>query len=439
MPDQQTSKNERKTAFDVLFSVKRKAEPLSGALNRLLCARNLEDKRSRAFITQLVYGTLENIIRLDYIIDSFSKIKTKKMKPGIAIILELSAYQIIFMDSVPASAACDEAVKLTKKIGMSGLSGFVNAVLRNIADNYETVSMPDKDCFPEYESLKYSIPQWCLLRWEHDYGRERAVDIARNLRRRKIIFIRVNTSLISPSGLDQRLEAEGLKVYKNNSWPEYVLAIDGIDTISSIESFKEGLFYIQDISCVLSGEMYGLDVGGDVLDLCAAPGGKSINASLLLNEKGAGRVTSCDISDEKVALIKENVTTMKLSGIDILKCDATVFREDFKENFDVVIADVPCSGLGIIGRKPDIAIRLKEGDIDKLFELQRRIIDNGVQYVKKGGRFIYSTCTLNKTENEENAKYISEKHGMEMIEEKTFFPEEGFDGDGFFTAVFKKA
>lgn len=439
MPKQQTVINERKTALDILLCVKQKNEPIARCTDRAFHARDITDKRSRAFITQLVYGTVENMIRLDHIIDTFAKVKVKKMKPKIAAILELSVYQIIFMDSVPVSAACDEGVKLAKKEGLAGLSGFVNAVLRSVVAGSEKVPFPDaKEDLTVYLSLEYSVPEWCIKMWQSDFGDEKAWEIAKGVRKKRPLFIRVNTDLVSAKELTERLEKEGVKVEKRPDLPPYVLTISGLDSIAALDSFKKGMFYVQDLSCILSGEMYGLKKGDNVLDLCAAPGGKSINAALLLSEMGGGSVTSCDVSDEKTALINENIQRMKLQNIKVLRSDATVFNNEFEGAFDVVIADVPCSGLGIISRKPDILLRLKEEDTDKLSDLQKKIIDNGIRYVKKGGRFIFSTCTLNKKENENNAEYIKNNHNLEELCMKTEFPGRQEVGDGFFTAVFRK-
>ncbi len=439
MSKQQTIVNERKAALDILLCVKERHEPLPFCRDRIFDARDIKEKKSRAFITQLVYGTIENIIRIDHIIDAFSKIKTQKMKPKIAALLELAVYQIIYMDSVPVSAACDESVKLTKKTGFAGLSGFVNGVLRSIADGFDKVSFPDEqDDLVKYLSLEYSIPGWCVSLWLRDYGKEKTKEIAEGTRRKSPLFIRTNTADLSADELKDRLEAEGVTAQHIPVGPDFVFSISGLDSVASLESFKEGCFYVQDLSCILSGEMYGLKKGDNVLDVCAAPGGKSINTALMLQGLGGGKVTSCDVSEDKTSLIKENIQRMNIKNIIVEKRDATVFNENFKEAFDVVIADVPCSGLGIISRKPDILLRLKETDISGLSRLQKKITDNAVKYVKEGGRFVFSTCTLNKEENEKNVEYIKEKTGFEEVCFKTVFPGDNDGGDGFFTAVFRK-
>ena len=312
-------------------------------------------------------------------------------------------------------------------------------MLRSVASGLEKVLLPDaEEDFAGYLSLKYSIPEWCIRMWQKDFGDEKAEAIAKGVRKKSPLFIRVNNVLISAKELIERLEEEGVRVEKRQDLPPYVLTISRLDSIAVLDSFKKGLFYIQDLSCILSGEMYGLKEGDKVLDLCAAPGGKSINAALLLSEIGGGSVTSCDVSNEKTALINENIQRMKLRDIKVLRSDATVFNKDFEGVFDVVIADVPCSGLGIISRKPDILLRLKEKDTDKLSDLQKKIIDNGTRYVKKGGRFIFSTCTLNKKENENNVEYIRNKYNFKELCIKTEFPGGQDGGDGFFTAVFSK-
>lgn len=431
--------SERKLALDILLKVKTENEAVGLSLNRSFGARKSLEKRSRAFITHLVYGTLENLIQLDYIIEKFSKIPVKKMRPQVATILEMSVYQLMFLDNVPASAVCNEAVKIASKLRLDSLKAFINGVLRNIVRNIEYIEFPDIDREPvKGISIRYSIPEWVIHLWLKEMSIEKIEKMLIVLRRPHGIYIRCNTNLLSPAALRVRLKQEGVKVETNEVWPDYTLRISGMDSIESLEAFQKGWFYVQDLSCMLSGEMYGLKGGEKVLDMCAAPGGKSINAALILSGLGGGRVDSQDLTDSKTKLIKENVDRLKIENINVRTFDSSREDKSHEEEYDLVIADLPCSGLGIIGRKPDILLNRKPEDIDELVKIQKQILVNAKKYVKKGGKLVYSTCTISKAENEDIAMWIESYLGMKREALKLQLP--GIDGecDGFFTAVFRK-
>ena len=457
--------NERQIALDIILGIKA-GQPAHIALQNM--DENL-DKQSRSFITQLVYGTLENFLYIDYIISEFTGRPVSKLKPLIAGVLEISVYQIIFMDSVPDHAVVNEAVKLTLNSPQRGLKGFVNGVLRNITRNKDKLPFPEGD-EKRALSLKYSIPEFIIdiisdtlhydeiissppdeqfaamkdLRQERAYLADHQSKIKTNdvlhmtetvlkgLRTRRPLTIRCNTSLITPGDLEKCLSEEGVTVCRNDILPDHTFSISGYDSIDRLKSFKEGLFYVQDTGSILSGEVSGFKPGEKVLDLCAAPGGKSIGAAL-----AGATVDSRDVSTAKTDLIRANVSRMKLKNINVSEGDATVFDPDLEDRYDAVIADVPCSGIGIIGRKPDIAMRLKAEDIDSLTALQQKMIENASRYVKKGGRLIYSTCTVNKAENHENAGYI-ERPGLKKVFERQWLPGTDGETDGFYTCVFVK-
>lgn len=483
--------NERQIAVNILMDVKR-GEAAGSCLQKMTF---WEDKRARSFITQLVYGTLENYIYIDFIIDHFSKKPVNKMKPFISAVLEISVYQLLFLDNIPEHAVVNEAVRIVEHSPQRGLKGFVNGVLRSIARAEETIPEPDGDVRHRL-SVKYSVPElvvdviWGSVRqsegvphtqaqvpsvlddktslvrdditdsvWgdrgEMSFRTERSEceespvgvdnaacnpdrdnrleDILRGLRQRRPLTIRCNTSLITPEDLRRRLETEGVSVSQRECYPKYAFAISRFDSITGLEAFKEGLFYIQDISSMLSGEVSDFKKGERVLDLCAAPGGKSIGAAL-----AGAIVEGRDRTEEKTALIRENVKRMKLNNITVKTADACVYDDSLAEGFDAVIADVPCSGIGIIGRKPDICLHITAEGMEDLIVLQRKILDNAVKYVKPGGRLIYSTCTINSRENTENGIW-AESLGLIPLFEKQWLP--SFDGetDGFYTKIFKKA
>ena len=477
--------NERKTALDILTDIK-SGTPSQTALQNMAVYAKTDavtskkqdkkeectgiadlDKRSRSFITRLVYGTLENYLYLDFIISEFTGKPVTKLKPFIATLLELSVYQLLFMDSVPEHAAVNEAVRIVQNSPQRGLKGFVNGVLRNVVRNRDNLPEPEGDEKHKF-SVTYSIPEFIvdiisdelhMLEYNNnlhlktsennkselrdslvdtpisnnaDTVHEKTETVLRALRKPRPLTIRCNTSLISPDKLRERLVSEMVNVHQDENLPEYVMFISGFDSLESLDSFKEGFFYVQDTGSILSGAVSDYKPGERVLDLCGAPGGKAIGAAL------AGAVVETgDISGAKTDLIKENIARLKLDNINVNVRDATIFDPSLENAFDAVICDVPCSGIGIIGRKPDICINLTPERIESLIPLQRRILETAVKYVKPGGRLIYSTCTVNRRENEENGKLL-EKMRFETVFEKQWLP--GIEGsaDGFYTKILKK-
>ena len=371
------------------------------------------DKISRGFITRLYEGATEKRIYLDFVIDSFSKTPVKKMKPLIRILIEMAVYQILFMDRVPDSAAINEAVKLSKKRGLSGLSGFVNGVLRNIARNKDDLDLPDKNKEPvRYLEIKYSTPKELIEHFLNEYGEERTELILEAFEKKQPITARVNSLKTDVDMLEEELEKEGVRVSRDTVFPNSLKILE-LDNLNFLESFENGDFVIQDESSGFIGEIVALPENAAILDLCAAPGGKSL---LLAENPKVKEVTACDISAGKIDLIEENIRRTGSTKVITLINDATEFNQEFRDRFDLVICDLPCSGLGIIGRKRDIKYNVTEDKIKSLSRLQREILENAKSYVKKGGYLIFSTCTMTKAENEENFKYISEFNGFSAVD-----------------------
>jgi 16S rRNA (cytosine967-C5)-methyltransferase len=425
----------RDIALSVLMDIETKGTYSNIALSAALKKNQFSEKADRAFITRLTEGTVESQITLDYIINQFSKTKVNKCKPLIRCLLRLSVYQIIFMDKVPDSAACNEAVKLAKKHGFSSLSGFVNGVLRNISRNKESIKYPYEDDGNLYYSVKYSVPGWLCEKLIKDYP-EHYKEIFEGCFSDRKTTIRVNETRTTKEELRKELEETGVTV-SDGLYSDRTLLIDNYDFIRKLPGYRQGYFTVQDESSVCAVLAAEIKPGDTVLDVCAAPGGKSTLAAELL--KGDGRVYSMDISGEKLELIEENASRLGLENIvDIRQNDATVLLEEFREKADVVIADVPCSGLGIIGRKNDIKYRLTPDQMNELVKLQREILKTVSAYVKPGGRMLFSTCTINPDENEKNRDWILENiSGFTLLEEHKFL--QGVDEcDGFYYAVFYK-
>ena len=414
----------------------------------------IEEKRERALATRLFDGCLERLIELDYIIDSFSKTPVRKMKPAIAAILRMTVYQLRFMDKIPAGAACNEAVKLTKKYGFTGLSGFVNGVARSIA-RAEEISYPDeKTDAMRYLSVKYSVPLALVEQMTAQYGREITEKIVASfLQTEKDISVRCMTHSTPIDRLKSAFASADV-TFSDGFYSEAALRVSGIDTPERLPMFSEGAFYIQDESSMQAVLAAGLTGSERVLDICAAPGGKSMMAADILLAGGDGTVEARDLTEAKISLLNENRSRCRMSNVLLRQADATVFRKEDEEAFDVVFADVPCSGLGIIGKKPDIKLFMTVEQERELCILQKQILENAVRYVKTGGVLIFSTCTLNKEENMGGYEFLKNECGMMPENLEPFLSEklrnetmkEGYlqmipgihKTDGFFVARFRK-
>ena len=417
--------NIREIACDTLVEIMEHGQFSHIYIKQVLDKYAYFEKNERSFITRLVNGTVERQIELDYIINHYSKTKVKKMKPLIRTLLRMGVYEIYYMNAVPDSATCNEYVKLAKKRGFSGLSGFVNGVLRSVVRGKVELAITDV-------STKYSMPQWIVDKWTADYGEKTCQDICEGFFMQQYLCVRVNTAKISKEELVNRLESQGIKTEATDE-VSTVLYISGYDNIADIKEFKEGLFYIQDYSSQLAIQAVGITESADVLDVCAAPGGKALHAASLTK----GIVEARDLTEAKVALINENIERAQANNIAAKVWDATVKDEDSIGKFDVVIADLPCSGLGIIRKKPDIKYNQSPESLAELVELQKQILDTVCDYVKDDGILSYSTCTINMDENERQALSFVERHPEFKIERmEQLFPNGAHDG--FFICILKK-
>lgn len=426
----------REIILDILLAVTRDGEyshlALSGTLNKY----QYLEKQERAFITKVTEGTLEQMIKIDYIINSFSNIRVSKMKPVIRCILRSAVYQICFLDGVPDSAACNEAVNLAGKRGFRNLKGFVNGVLRNIARKKEQIVYPDERKQPqEAVSVQYSLPLWLVEQWETEYGMDKTKAMAKALLEEKPTAVRINLNQITKEELIKQLKSEGVDVTESKELP-YALFLSGYDYLNKLSGFQEGCFYVQDISSMKVAETAEPKEGDVVLDVCGAPGGKSIHIAQML--RGTGQVITRDLTPSKVAKIEENIARCRVENMRAECADARVPDESLREKADIVIADLPCSGLGVIGRKKDIKYKMTPEKEQELVALQREILSVVPAYVKSGGTLVYSTCTIHKAENEENVQWLLENHRELHLESmKQIFPDET-GNDGFFIAKLRK-
>lgn len=434
----------RGIVLDILSEVLDKGSFVHLVLNQALQKYQYLDKSDRAFITRVTEGTLEYLLQIDHIINKYSKTKTDKMKPLIRNLLRMSVYQILYMDRVPDSAVCNEAVKLAVKRRFTGLKGFVNGVLR-------TISREKASLVFDSPSLAYSIPQWMYDMWEKEYGSAKAEMIAASFLEDRPTWVRCNLSRALREAILKSLDSQGVMVKELDCLPS-VLAISGYDYMEGLECFQNGWIQVQDATSAFVGELADPKEGDYIIDVCAAPGGKSLH--LADKMKGTGMVEARDLSYQKTALIEENVARSGAANIKAVVWDALVPDEDAREKADIVIADLPCSGLGIIGKKPDIKYNMTMDKMRELSRLQRDILSVVWQYVKPGGTLVYSTCTIDPMENEGNAMWLSENFPFEPVDLSGRLGED-FDEpslkdgriqflpgihpfDGFFISVFRR-
>lgn len=441
----------REIILGVLTEVLEKGSFVHLVLNQALYKYQYLDKADRAFITRVTEGTLEYILQLDEVINRYSKIRTDKMKPVIRNILRMGVYQLLYMDRVPDRAVCNEAVKLAAKHHFQGLKGFVNGVLRTIAREKEHISF-------ESPAMRFSLPDWMYEMWAGDWGDESAETIAEALLEPRPTWVRCNESAASVSRILESLREEGARAELTDGF-DSMIALSGYDYLEGLTAFSEGWIQVQDISSSLVGQLAAPQKDDYIIDVCAAPGGKSLHLADLLGRTGL--VEARDLTEQKVSLIEDNIARCGLTNIRAKVWDATVFDPSSEAKADIVIADLPCSGMGIIGRKPDIKYHLTKESIQALEELQRQILSVVWRYVKPGGKLIYSTCTINKGENEANAAWIRENLPFDPVDLSRELPPEwnhplfekswregqiqilpGIDPwkkfDGFFISVFKR-
>lgn len=432
--------NTRELILEILLEVIEKGSYSHLVIRSVLDKYQYLEKQERAFLTRVAEGTIQTMIELDYIINQYSKVKVNKMKPVIRNILRMSVYQMKYMDSVPDAAACNEAVKLARKKGFSSLSGFVNGVLRNISRN-PAIELPNKERNPvSYYSVMYSMPEWLVELWSRDYGVEVMERILRAFMQEAPITIRTNLAKITSEELAEKLENEGVTVkkieIKDTPGLDYAFMISGFDYLNALPSFQEGLFYVQDISSMMVAELAAPKKGDYIIDVCAAPGGKSTHLAEKL--QGSGMVEARDLTEYKIGLIEDNIARHQCANMKAIQMDAIVFDEASVGKADIVIADLPCSGLGVMRKKTDIKYKMTTEKMASLVELQRNMLHTVCNYVKEGGILIYSTCTIHRGENEENVSWFIKEHPeFELQIQQQIFPQEEF-GDGFFVAKLKK-
>lgn len=396
----------------------------------------------RAFFTQLVYGTIEREISLDWFIRCFSSVKPEKLEPNVRLLLRLGIFQLLYLDRIPDSAAVNETVNLAKLRLHKGIPGYINAVLRSIARSKNNLPMP-KEGTAEFLSVRYSCPVWLCRLWAESYGADRAERLLADTLIHPLPTLRVNTLKLTRQELLAKLQAEGVACTPTQYAANGIRLSENIP-ISEFQEFQAGLCFMQDEASQLCAEALQAEPDQRVLDACACPGGKSFSCAISMENRGS--VTAADLHANKLSLVENGAARLGITNLTTAVQDASAPREEWRGSFDRVLCDVPCSGLGVIAKKPDLRRKTPE-DIARLPELQYKILCRNAEYVKPGGLLVYSTCTLHLKENEENAARFLREHpdfapcADSMPKEQsaiTLFPDE-FGTDGFFLAKFKRS
>lgn len=395
-------KSARQTAFEILNKIQRDGSYSNLALDAALDKTNI-DAKEKKLASALVYGVIERRITLDYNIGLYLTQQPKKLKPQILTALRIGAYQVFFMDKIPVSAAVNESVTLVKKNGAGFAGGLVNAVLRKLASNGLKTdgSM----------SVKYSAPEWLCRMWQNSYGTENAEKILETSFGAIETVLRVNTEKTDSKELIELLRSEGFEAEENPTVNDSLVLKSG-GAVHKTSCCKNGLFHIQDTASQLCCRALGVRTGDTVLDICAAPGGKSFTLAEMM--KNSGKVFSCDIYEHRLKLIKDGALRLGLTNTETILNDGSVHNASIPKA-DKILCDVPCSGLGVIRKKPEI--RYKNFDeVDKLSDLQYAILCISSNYLKIGGELVYSTCSLNPDENEKIIeKFLSEHNDFESV------------------------
>ncbi len=435
-------KNARQTAFEILCKIQKDSSYSNLTVDSVLASAGFNEADS-AFVSALVYGVLERSYTIDYQLSLNLKQPLKKLKPQVLTVLRLGAYQLLFMDKVPESAAVNESVKLAKSNGCAFAGSLVNAVLRNISR--KGLCLPDESDKPFCYSVKYSFPEELVRFWIKHYGEDNAVGIMNSCLGRPPLTVRANTLKTDRDSLADNLRTENIDVQISDV--ENALYLGKCGSVEKLDCFNKGLFHVQDNASQICAAALDPKEGETVIDLCAAPGGKSFTLAQLM--KNTGRIIACDIHNHRLDLIRSGAKRLGITNVECLCNDATEFSSALPLA-DKVLCDVPCSGLGIVRRKPEIRNKPLD-ELKSLPQIQLKILENASRYVKQGGRLVYSTCALNPNENEKVCKsFLSSNPDFEVktpqfLKNGTFI-KDGFitlmphinNTDGFFIAVFER-
>ncbi|MGL5347368.1 MAG: 16S rRNA (cytosine(967)-C(5))-methyltransferase RsmB [Peptostreptococcaceae bacterium] len=400
----------REIAFKVLCDIEENSNYSNIAINKHFKKYEMTNQ-DRGLATEIIYGVVENKYYLDYIIDKLSKIKTQKLSTCVKILLRMGIYQIAFLDSISEYAAVNETVNLVKKYDNRS-AGFVNAILRNILRSKEEVLKVEVDSKIMYLSTKYSYSPWMIKNWILKFGEEFTEDLLEANNEKPNLYLRVNTLKTTKEELIEKLKDQDIKAHIVPGIDE-AIRVENLKDIENNELFKNGLFTVQDISSMLIGKVINPKESSLILDVCSAPGGKTTHLATLMNN--TGKVVARDVFEHKLNLIQNTVDRLGLTNVEVENFDASQIDENSIDKFDYVLADVPCSGLGIIRRKPEIKYKTK-AELKDLPTIQKQILETASKYVKVNGVLVYSTCTIQDNENIEVInEFLKENDNFELV------------------------
>lgn len=426
------SVNPREAAIKALYKIEKDGAYLNKAV---LEASHGCEPRDRALVNELVSGVYRNRLRLDFIICSYSKIRLKKLSVWVLCILRSGVYQLVMMDKIPPSAACNEAVKLAAKYAHSSAKGYVNGVLRTVSRNLEALPEPGKDNKIEYLSVMYSCPEWLTQKLFKQFGEDKCTEILRGSLKPQPASIRINTLKTDAKQLAEMLRTEGTEAEQDLDVPQCMHIRGAIDVYNSA-AYSEGYYTLQNINSMRAALALNPKSGDTVIDVCAAPGGKTTHIAELMGDKG--KVIAFDVHPHKIELIENAAKRLGLSCISAREHNSETAIAELRGMADGVLADVPCSGIGVIGKKPDIKWNRKPDDVVILCEIQRNILSAAAEYVKPGGILVYSTCTILSEENEEQTeRFLREHSDFKKDFEKLYIAEET-GGSGFYICRFRR-
>lgn len=441
--------NVRESVVSILEQIEKNQSYSNLLLNNVIKKNQIATK-DIGLLTELTYGTLQRKMTLDYYLEPFIK-NPKKLENWVKQLLRMTLYQMLYLDKIPDRAAIHEAVEIAKKRGHKGISGMVNGVLRSL----QREGVRDMDEIKdevERLSIETSHPTWLVRRWIEQFGYNKAKEMCEINLTAPMQTARVNTNKITREACIKRLTEEGFQVEESVVVPEAIKCLKG--NLAHSESFREGLITIQDESSMLVAYALGIEQNETILDACAAPGGKSTHIAEKLED--TGQVISLDLHEHKVKLINENAVRLGLTNIETKAMDSRKVQEEFDGSaFDRILLDAPCSGLGVMRRKPDMKYTKKEEDLNRLQSIQLQLLDSVTPLLKSGGTLVYSTCTIDRSENEEVVTAFLQKHtdfegDLSVIErmpkaiqplmtdfQLQIFPQD-FGSDGFYIASLRK-
>ena len=413
-----TEVSPREVALKVLYDIEKNDAYVNLSLKKKL-NKTVLAKEDKALVTELVYGIIQHKTKIDYCIRLFSKIRLKKITTWIINILRLGVYQLLYLDRIPDSAACNESVKLAKKHGHAGSVKFVNGVLRSVARNKENITFPDEKKEPLlFLSTYYSHPGWLVQKWIEQYGYTFTKSLCEANNTPPPFTIRTNTLKTTPKKLMHILTEEGIYAAPTNNLSEAIL-LKKTGNIETVTAYRQGLFQVQDESSMLVSRVVDAQPGECVMDVCSAPGGKATHLAQLMNNQG--KIIAWDIHAHKIDLIKKNAQRLGINIIETHVQDAAIYQKQWRGKVDRVLVDAPCSGLGIIRRKPDIKWNKQQEHLAEIIKIQIDILENVSKYVKVGGVLVYSTCTILSQENIEVVQAFLKKNPMFELEDISEF------------------